>query len=388
VVRHHAVVAIVTLVGCFKPSLTEHLPCAAPDDWCPPPQECIAGFCQGSLGSTGDGGGGDSGMPEANLAFTSSMTIHPGSQTNAAILDAADNLCNMLGQKLRTGTYMAWLGVDENDAAARIAARTTGAPGWVRSDGRPFARSLATLMAGEVFYPLRLDDNKADVTTVNLQTAVVTELPDPTAGCDSGGAVAVRIGLAPGDEPSWRSFDIRNCNTDVWLYCFEVDRSMAVAAPMLDPGLPIGFETTNGHAIDGGMLAVDQACQDEADAAGLSPRMFRALVAPSGGTARSRFPGATKPWTRLDGVVFAPASLGKFDAPLSITPGNPPLHLPSEVAFGAADLTTNARDNCNGWTSSTIPASSGFSAMSDDLGFDFGASDCSTLARLYCLEVP
>jgi hypothetical protein len=388
VVRHHAVVAIVALVGCFKPSLTEHLPCAQPDDWCPPPQACVDGFCQGSDIGPGDTGTDAGEMAEANYAFTSSMTIHPGSQTNAEILDAADNLCNMLGQKLRTGTYMAWLGVDENAAAARIAAHTMGAPGWVRPDGKPFARSLAKLTAGEIFYPLRLDDNKADVVNVNLQTAVVTELPDPTAGCDSGGAVAVRIGLAPGDEPSWRSFDIRNCNTDVWLYCFEVDRSIAVAAPVPDPTLPIGFETANGHAIDGGLMALDQACQDEADAANLAPRKFRALVAQSTANARSRFSGATKPWTRLDGVEFAPASLGKFGAPLSIVPGNPPRHVPSTVAFGAADPTTNVLQNCNDWTGATIPASSGFSAMSDSLGFDFGASDCSSATRLYCLEVP
>jgi hypothetical protein len=388
VVRHHAVVVIVALAGCFKPSLTDHLQCAAPDDWCPPPQTCINHVCEGPVsdgGGSGDGGGGDGGLPEANLVFTSSLTFHPGKRSNAAILQAADDQCNMLGQKLRAGTYMAWLGVDATDAANRIDAKTMGAPGWARSDGRPFTTSLDDLKMGHVYYPLRLDDNRADVVAVNLQTAVVTELPG--AGCDAAGIQTVRIGLAPGNEPAWRSFDTRNCDVDLWLYCFEVDRSIAVAPPVLDPGLAIGFETGLEHAIDAGLAALDSACQSEADAANLSPRTFLALVATSTGTARSRFSTATRPWTRLDGVVFAPASLGKFDAPLSIVPGSPPAHFPSTVAVGAPDLLTQAlNNNCNDWKPSTLAATSGFSGMSDGLAFNLGGTDCSTTARLYCLE--
>jgi hypothetical protein len=387
VVRHHAVVVIVALAGCFKPSLTEHLLCAAPDDWCPPPQMCIQGVCEGPITDGGHGGdsvGGDAGLPEANLAFTSSMTIHPGTQSNAAVLQAADSLCNSLGQKLRPGTYMAWLGVDATDAANRIDAQTMGAPGWARSDGRPFATSLGDLKMGHIYYPLRLDDNRADVVAVNLQTTVVTELPP--GGCDAAGAQQIRLGLAPGNEPAWRSFDTRSCEADYWLYCFEVDRSIAVAPPVLDPGLAIGFESALVHPIDAGLLALDNACQGEANAANLGARTFLALVATSTATARSRFSTASRPWTRLDGVVFAPASLGKFDAPLSIVPGTPPAHLPSTVAVGAADLITKALNNCNDWEPSTIAATSGFSGMSDGLAFSLGGSDCSAPAHLYCLE--
>jgi len=49
--------------------------------------------------------------------------------------------------------YMAWLGTDASAAAARIGARTTGTPGWIRPDGKPFTSSLADLLAGTIYYP-------------------------------------------------------------------------------------------------------------------------------------------------------------------------------------------------------------------------------------------
>ena len=351
--RDHALV-LVALVGCFKPLLAEHLACAQPDDWCPSPQTCIAGFCEG--GGI-DGGDGDAAVPTANFVFTTSMTFQPGSRSNAEILEAGDAQCNTLGQKLRPGTYMAWLGTDVNDAAARIAARTTGSPGWVRPDHKPFTRSLTDLLAGTIYFPPRIDDNGADVVAVNLQTAVATELPDPMMGCDSGGAAVVRIGFATGDEPTWRSFDIRSCGSDLWLYCFEVDLSTAVDPPVFDSGLSLGFVTASMYPIAAGISALDDDCQAEGDAAGYSSRQFRAVVATSTANARSRFAGATKPWTRFDGVVFAPMSLGKFDAPLSTTPptaSSMPSHLVSLAAVGAHDLTATANSNCVDWGSQAL----------------------------------
>ena len=376
--RLHAI-ALVAFAGCFKPLLTEHLPCAAPDNWCPSPQTCIQGVCEG----VGVDGGDDAAVAPANFVFTTSTTFLPGTRSTAELLDAADAQCNALGQKLRQGTYMAWLGTDVNDAAARIAARTSGSPGWVRPDGKPFTRSLADLVAGTIYYPPRIDDNKADVVAVNLQTTVATEL-DPT-GCEAGGAT-VRIGFATGDDPTWRSFDVRSCGSDVWLYCFETDLATAVDPPVFDPSLALGFVTASTYPIAAGISALDGDCQAEGNAAGYSSRQFKALVATSTANARSRFAAAIKPWTRVDGVVFAPMSLGKFDAPLSLTPM--PSHLVSLAAVGAHDLTTTANSNCLDWSSQAQSASAGDTTLSDDLGFQRSGIDCNATGHLYCLEAP
>jgi len=387
VVRDHALV-LVALAGCFKPLLTEHLPCAQSDDWCPPPQTCIAGFCEG--GGVDGGSDVDAAVPAANFVFTTSTTFQLGSRSNAEILEAVDAQCNTLGQKLRSGTYMAWLGTDASDAAARIAARTTGTPGWVRPDHKPFTRSLADLLAGTIYFPPRIDDNGADVVSVNLQTTVATELPDPMVGCDVGGGI-VRIGFPTGDEPTWRSFDVRSCGSDVWLYCFEVDLATAVDPPVFDSSLSIGFVTESMYPIAAGIPALDGDCQAEGDAAGYASRRFLALVATSTANARSRFADATKPWTRFDGVVFASMSLGKFDAPLSFTPPTPstmPSHLVSLAAVGANDIAATANSNCMDWGSQALSASAGDTTLSDNLGFQRSSIDCNASGHLYCLEAP
>jgi hypothetical protein len=379
-------VALVALVGCFKPKLTERLPCAQPDDWCPPPQACVAGICAGDV--SGPGSADAAVITNANYMFTTSTSFDPDTLANADILDTADDQCNRLGQKLRPGTYMAWLGTDTSDAAARIAANTNGTPGWVRPDGKPFTSSLADLQAGTVYFPPRIDDTGADVVVLRQQTAVMTTL-DPN-GCISAGVVV--IGLAPGDEPAWRAFDARGCANDYWLYCFEVDLDTPVAPPAVDPDMLLAFVTRSTYPSTDGVPALDDACQAEGNAAGSSARRFLALVATTTANARSRFTGGSKPWTRLDGVELAQASLDKFDAPLSIAPpmtvGDPPMHVDTTVAFGAPDLTSKATtNNCTDWGAASPDAFDGKSTMSDNLGFLAGTIACDP-NHFYCLEAP
>jgi len=161
---------------------------------------------------------------------------------------------------------------------------------------------------------------------------------------------------------------------------------------VFDSNLSLGFVTRSMYPIAAGISALDGDCQAEGDAAGYSSRRFLALVATSTANARSRFAGATKPWTRFDGVVFAQMSLDKFDAPLSLmppmTPSTLPSHLVSLAAVGAHDLTTTANSNCMDWGSQALSASAGDTTLSDDLGFQRLSIDCDLSGHLYCLEAP
>jgi hypothetical protein len=372
--------AIVVLAGCFDPKFAAHLKCASPDNWCPPPQTCGAnGFCGG--GSGGDDAGPDGGLPEVNLVFTTSEPMTFGGLTNAAIVTMADAKCQMLGTKLRPGTYIAYLSTDPGISNARLP--TIGS--WARPDGRVFTTSVNNLGAqNEIFYPSRLDDDRADVVGLRMETAVATRLP-ASDGC-TGGNNNVVIGSADGDTVSWRGItETRTCQTDLYVYCFETDRTASALPPVLDPGLLYAFVTNGVYAINHGIDELDADCRNAATAAGLT-RNFRAFVAPTGASANSRFKGSTKPWTRLDGVIVAQPDLMELVAPIAIDETMARSH--GNVAFGANSPSTPGSDatNCMSWGSG-MGTSAGLSTRSSDKAFSGSAITCSS-AQLYCLEIP
>jgi len=374
--------AIVVLAGCFDPKLAAHLKCAQPDNWCPPSQTCGAdGFCGGGSGLGGDAG--DGGLPASNLVFTSSEPLNLGSMTNAAIIAMADDKCQMLGTKLRAGTYIAWLGTDPSSAATRLPANVS----WARVDGKPFTSSIAALQTEfQVLYPARIDDDGADVPGARNNTAVVTQLP-PSDGC-TGSHNTVVVGRADGDTPDWYDETAGlTCETALYLYCFETDRRVSTPPPVLDPGVLYAFVTSGANSLAGGIGALDNACQAAADGASLG-RTFRAFVAPSGASASSRFTPSPKPWSRLDGVIVANPDLSGFLAPLSMDEMG--MHLHVDVAFGANSPTTPGSDanNCANWTGSGSIAV-GKSTRSSAQAFSSPTSTSAcTSAFLYCLEVP
>jgi len=373
--------ALVMLAGCFDPTLTAHLPCAQPDNWCPPPQTCGSdGFCEGGPGSGDDAGPGV--LPEANLVFTTSEPLSLGAMANADIIAMADAKCQTLGTKLRPGTYKAWLGTDPPSAAARLPSSVS----WARIDGRPFTTSLIALQAqGQVFYPPRLDDDRQDVPAQRMDTFVVTGLP-MADGC-MGGDNTVVSGSADGDDPDWYfSQSGLTCASELYVYCFETDRTVSVPTPTRDPSKLYAFVTGAFYTIQGGVDQLDADCQASADGASLG-RRFHALVAPTGATPRSRFMGSMKPWSRLDGVIVANPDLADFIAPLSVNEYG--LHTHVDVAFGANSTMGQGVDatNCLNWASSVGGTSAGRSTRSSSKAFSGFGITCAS-AHLYCLEIP
>jgi len=374
--------AIVALAGCFEPRLTEHLLCAQPDHWCPPPQTCASdGFCAG--GPNGGDAGSDGGLPEANLVFVSSEPLTFGTMTNADIVTMADQKCQTLGAKLRAGTYVAWIGTTTAEASGRLPA----IGGWARPDGKPFTTSTMDLLTlGRVFYPPRLDDDHADVVSLRMETAMAPQL-NASDGCAHSDTL-LHVGAADGAAPSW--LDDTNaavCDSDLYLYCFETDRAVTPTPPVLDPSRLYAFVTNTSYSLQDGVGALDMHCRDAATAAGLGMRTFQAFVAPTGQTAASRFKGSTKTWSRLDGVVVANPDLRELLAPISIdeTRGN----LQASVAFGANSPTDIGVDatNCLDWGAGNVGMSAGRSTRSNAQAFSGSAITC-TSAHLYCLEMP
>ena len=375
------VLAIIVLAGCFDPRLTAHLACAQPDNWCPPPQTCGAeGFCAG--GVSGDGGV-DAGLPEANIVFTTSEPINADKMANADIEMIADQKCQTLGTKLRPGTYIAWLGTDSGGAETRLPSNV----GWMRTDGRPFTTSAIALGSqGQVLYPPRLDDDGADVVGLRLETDVVTQLP-PTDGC-GGTDTTVMIGSPDAGPPEWLVSTSRVCDFDLYLYCFETDRTPSIVpTPVLDPSQLYAFVTNADYALDHGIVELDADCEAAATTAGLGTRTFRAFVTPTGAAARSRFQPSAKSWSRLDGVVVANQDLSELIAPISTDETGTLLHV--DVAFGASSPATAGTDltTCMNWGSTSVETSIGLSTRSSAQAFS-GSSMACTSAHLYCLEMP
>jgi hypothetical protein len=58
-----------------------------------------------------------------------------------------------------SGTFVAYLSTSTDNAIKRI----QDARGWVRTDGLPVADLPSDITNGRLFYPIRLDENKADV---------------------------------------------------------------------------------------------------------------------------------------------------------------------------------------------------------------------------------
>jgi hypothetical protein len=372
--------AIVMLAGCFEPKFPGHLQCASPDNWCPPPQTCGAdGFCGGGLATDA---GSEAGLPEVNLVFTSSEPMSFGGLTNAAIVTMADTKCQMLGTKLRPGTYLAYLSEQPGTSNARLP--TTGS--WARSDGRLFTTSANNLGSqNEIFYPSRLDDDGADVVGLRMETAVATQLP-ALDGC-TGGNNNILIGSPDGDSVSWHGINVtRTCESALYVYCFETDRIASAPPPVLDPGLLWAFVTNAQYALGNGIDELDTDCRNAAMAAGLT-RNFRAFVAPTGASANSRFKGSTKPWTRLDGVIVANKDLMELIAPIAIDETMMRSHV--DVAFGANSPSTPGADptNCANWGAGGTGTSGGLSTRSSSQAFSGNPITCSS-AHLYCLEIP
>src|SRR5439155_16338708 len=117
----------------------------------------------GDAGDAGDAGDGSGATPN-NYVFATSSTYLP----NLGGLAGADTLCMQRATAAGLpGHYVAWLSTSAVAAPSRLVLPGTANParGWIRPDGRPVTDRISDLLAGTIYYPIRVDEAGLDLET-------------------------------------------------------------------------------------------------------------------------------------------------------------------------------------------------------------------------------
>lgn len=279
---------------------------------------------------------------DARLIFTTSVSGNgdlsswPAAAAEDAVgLAAADAICEARAQAAglpEPQAFVAWLSDQNTDAYCRLfglegkrsancglAQLPMGAGPWVRTDGIPFAESLAALLNGEVLSPPLTDEFGHRLSSpYKLFTATTPigtlQLWADTLDCNgwTEGTYVSDIlagqGSASGTTSLWTDQDGgTSCDATARLVCMQ----RGVASPLPErpiDGKPLAFLTAGNVGGNlGGIAGADALCNTAASAADLPDAgLFKALAIPSAGapSIASRFKSGG-PWYRPDGMLFA-----------------------------------------------------------------------------------
>ena len=323
---------------------------------------------------------------QTNIAFISSDTFYPTSGNPAT---SVDGHCQALATTAGiAGTYVGWLGTDN----ATFGTRLGTANGWIRLDGKPFAKNKAALLASHTLYPNRITEQGIEVPGT---TAVLSDIMNSCAGfTKTTGSVAV--GLAGGGwlgAAIYNGFGPLTCGTPLPIYCFGVDYTdQATYTPAVGRR---AFATKSPVALGGGVAALDAACNSKASAASFTGT-FAALVPTTTATAASRFSTTGSAWVRADGIPLVASAADLFASP------GPMLISTLEVAEdgsvnnylvvgGASDLNSvgTAASTCSNYTDNTTATSqviTGFATFPTPQLISGSTDPCTGSYALYCLE--
>jgi hypothetical protein len=324
--------------------------------------------------------------------FVTSTTVTPGKLGG---IEAADLECRGLAERATLpGNYYAWLSTSTLPAYKRV-----GPGGWIRTDGRPFARdlkSLSDLADLTVLYPPRLDERGNDLGNVRISVATGSGPDGSPAGTQCSDYRDTAGGLYVGDASSgsfaWsnRSLDPAGCGIAQHLYCFRSDVTMAVLDPPLQPGRRV-FTTSVPFVIKDG-LSPNDVCWRDADAARLpDPKAFVAFLATTKTPALKLVNLTAFPWKRMDGVFIVDQSAdlgsGKLLAPIdALADGRG--YTTANAWTGAVEPRAEGTATCGDWGAVAGQGLAGDSATSSlPDWFSTANIPCtSTTARLVCIE--
>ena len=327
---------------------------------------------------------------EPNVAFVTSTT-RPA--TALMGLDDADRWCMDAAAHASPpleGTYKALLSSSVENARDRVAA----ASGWVRVDGKPFIDRIEdALLLDEVYYPLRIDENGADL----LEGAPLSIHWVATGSNEAGmldvennckgftGTGAIRLGYPDAAGNTWMAGTLLNCTqaTMVHLYCLGVDREARIAAPKATG--PRIFVTATELTGDATLAGLDMRCTDDATRAGLTGD-FHAVTASAASSAFVHAGGTGKTWVRIDGVEVT-SDLVSFQAPISVR-ADGKYRASGKVWTGAMDPATLGTSTCLDWTYGAFDESAygGDSVRSNPFAFGQVMSSCNMPSSVYCAE--
>lgn len=316
-------------------------------------------------------------LQERNLVFLTSTTARPDLFASAADVDSH---CNTSAQAAGLpGTYVAWYSDSTADAIDRLGT----ARGWMRVDGRPFADSVADLVAGQVLHPA-LFSELGDALTLSFPHVATATLANgrlSANNCETTAKVTIGVTDGTSDFTNWLSSD---CAVGRRYLCLGVDYNRAI--PELSPLARKAFLSDAGWT-PSGLSSADTLCQGEATASGLEGS-YRALLATSSAASISRFDTGGAPWVRLDGVPLAPTAaefaVGNVATTLSLTPSG--IYTSADTWHGAdtpAELATGL--SCSDWESTAGWGTAG--TVGSLFGvFSSGTVPCTFARRLYCLQ--
>lgn len=324
---------------------------------------------------------------DPNLVFVTSTA----STGNLGGIAGADALCQGRAAAAGlVGTYRAWLSTSTTSALARIGT----ASGWIRRDGKPFARTQADLLAGRHLYPVRLTETGADVGVSDFfqSTNASGALSGGTCGdwtlADSS---SVRTGRTSGVGSLFSQGSSTTCAATLRVVCFGIDRA-AVVAPLPTVAARRAFLSSTTFSPWSGLAAADALCASDATTAGL-PGTFRALLATSGATALARF-STSSPWARVDHAVVTPTAVALgtaslWDAPINLQANGTTYHGNTGVWSGAprVDVAGTAATTCNNWSSNSVLSVIGRAGETNAVEAFGGLTvSCVSPMHVYCLQ--
>ncbi len=309
----------------------------------------------------------------------------------------ADAICKQRARAAGLpGQYMAWLSTVDIDARDRIPDATGG---WVRTDKRPFATSLAALTSGAVLYPPRLDELGNDL--VKDSSPVITATgPDGTffregSYTDCAGWTSIdttinyRTGTASGGTYQWTAADGATCTQHGHILCLGIDDAVSIKVAARTGRL--AFLSTRVYLPGKGVAAADALCANEATASALSGS-FIALLATGAASAVSRL-SAGETWVRADGVAIVDHAADLLGgkpllAPISVQlDGSYHGTVGAWTGAGAPNVVAKGALHCSSWSASTGEGLHGLSGSSGAQAFDFDLLPCTAnYLHLYCLE--
>jgi hypothetical protein len=327
----------------------------------------------------------DSQAGATNIAFVTSTTQLP--LTFGTDLSGADAACATRATAAGlAGRYIAFLSTPSIAARDRLA----GARGWVRTDGKPFADRPEDMLTGKVYYPLRIDENGADIANDNIATG---SNPDGTDSYDCTGYTDSTSSVENGDSSAttilWASTGRNSCNIPYRLYCFGIDK----ANPLTEQPAAgrHAFVSVQTFGASGGLAAADALCANEASLASISGT-FAALLETTSASASSRFSLSGANWVRLDGMPIAASPLAfmnqDWQTPLNVDSIGDYTDVP--VFTGASTgtlLAPSSGDTCSDWTTPSATVTIGRTGYSDYGAIQAGGgAACATPLSIYCLE--
>ncbi len=338
--------------------------------------------------------------PEFNRVFVTS-TLQNGDLDGLA---GADLICEQRAAAGGLpGTYRAWLSTATVNAFTRLGS----AQGFVRVDGKPFANSVADILANRIFNPIRLNESGVDVSNgIVPDTAPVTvftgTLGDGTvatgATCSdfTSTAGSARRGEVSGGPVTWTARQNSNCGTGRRLFCFQIDHSGANLVPPPTSGM-IAF-VSDKTFLPGPSVGIDGAdalCAANAAAASL-PGTYKALLATTTASAASRVTLAPL-YVRPDGIPIASgatiASGSALESGIWQRANGTYVPATGDLVFTGAPSPSAAApllaNSCNDWTS-TAPLDSayiGADTFADPTWWNLAANgDCTDTLAVYCLQ--